>query len=88
MAEKSILITVSDSGRGIHADLISTLGELGQTYGKKGGSGLGLYHARTTAEAWGGTLLIQSSRAGGTSITLDLPLYSTEQKKFEALASG
>ncbi|MGK5082884.1 hypothetical protein WDW37_06235 [Bdellovibrionota bacterium FG-1] len=37
------------------------------------GNGLGLYHARTQCEAWGGRLEITSQLGEGTTIILNLP---------------
>lgn len=67
-------ITVSDDGKGIPPELLRRLGGRGETYGKTGGSGLGLYHARTAAEAWGGSLSIASEPGKGTAVTVALPL--------------
>ncbi|HBA60381.1 MAG TPA: hypothetical protein DCZ92_06120 [Elusimicrobia bacterium] len=68
----SVLISVEDTGKGIPAELLGKLGQKGETYGKPGGSGLGLYHARTMAESWGGKLEL-SSGPGGTKVTVSLP---------------
>lgn len=46
----------------------------GKTFGKNGGSGLGLYHAKTSVSAWGGLLSLQSELDRGTSVTISLPL--------------
>jgi signal transduction histidine kinase len=67
-------ITVQDSGKGIPAGVIEKLGQRGATFGKAEGSGLGLYHAKTTIESWGGSLKIQSEQGAGTNVTLRLPL--------------
>jgi hypothetical protein len=53
--------------------LLSRLGQRGETHGKAGGSGLGLYHAKITAESWGGSLAITSDLGKGTTITIELP---------------
>lgn len=67
-------VTVRDDGKGIPPEILGRLGESGETHGKAGGSGLGLAHARETAEAWGGTLEISSEPGKGTAVTLRLPL--------------
>ncbi|MBI4669796.1 MAG: HAMP domain-containing histidine kinase, partial [Elusimicrobia bacterium] len=61
-----ILLKVQDDGKGIPPEILSKLGQKGQTHGKSGGSGLGLYHARTSLELWGGSLGIASIRRGDT----------------------
>ena len=42
-----ILIQVQDNGKGIPPEVLARLGGKGETHGKAGGSGLGLYHAKT-----------------------------------------
>jgi signal transduction histidine kinase len=73
--ENQITCEIRDNGRGIPARLRSHLGKKGFSFGKEGtsaGSGLGLYHARTTIESWGGKLDIQSTEDKGTSLFLSL----------------
>jgi len=60
-----IALSVTDSGKGIAPEILAKLGGKGETHGKAGGSGLGLYHARTTAESWGGSLAIASEVGKG-----------------------
>ena len=48
------LVSVQDNGKGIPPEVLATLGRRGETHGKAGGSGLGLYHAQTSAESCGG----------------------------------
>lgn len=68
-----VQVTVQDDGKGIHPDILAKLGRRGETHGKTGGTGLGLHHARTTAESWGGELSIESKVGQGTTATVDLP---------------
>ncbi|HBA60378.1 MAG TPA: hypothetical protein DCZ92_06105 [Elusimicrobia bacterium] len=69
-----VLLKVSDDGKGIPPEILAKLGQKGETHGKAGGTGLGLYHARTTVETWGGSLKINSKPGEGTLITIALPL--------------
>ncbi|HNT97059.1 MAG TPA: ATP-binding protein, partial [Elusimicrobiales bacterium] len=69
----NVLIKVADDGKGIPTEILSKLGQKGETHGKSGGTGLGLYHARTSVESWGGSLAIESEPGKGASITLSLP---------------
>ena len=69
----NILITIADNGKGIPPEILIKLGQRGETHGKAGGSGLGLYHARTTIESWGGNLDITSALGQGTTVTIKLP---------------
>ena len=68
-----VQIAVSDAGRGIARELIPQLGQRGITFGKLGGSGIGLAHARTVVEKSGGTLTIISDEGRGTEVTLEIP---------------
>ncbi|MBI4655961.1 MAG: hypothetical protein HY746_04335 [Elusimicrobia bacterium] len=69
----NIILTITDTGKGIPPEILAKLGTRGETHGKAGGSGLGLFHARTTAERWGGSLEIKSELSKGTSVTVKLP---------------
>ena len=71
--DEAIILTVSDTGKGIPPEILAKLGQRGETHGKAGGSGLGLYHARTTAENWGGSLAITSEVGKGTTVAVTLP---------------
>ncbi|MBI4239123.1 MAG: HAMP domain-containing histidine kinase, partial [Deltaproteobacteria bacterium] len=66
-------IIVADTGHGIPPDVLPRLMQRGATFGKAGGSGLGLFHARTTVERWGGTLALASTVGHGTTVTVTLP---------------
>lgn len=66
-------IQVRDNGNGIPPDVLSRLGQRGETHGKPGGSGLGLYHAKTSIESWGGRLAIDSEPGKGTTVAIHLP---------------
>lgn len=68
-----IRLEVRDDGKGIPPEVLEKLGRKGGTYGKEGGSGLGLYHAKSCAEAWGGALDIRSEVGRGTSVAVTLP---------------
>lgn len=69
-------VSVKDNGKGIAPEILARLGRRGETHGKPGGSGLGLHHARTSAESWGGSLELASEPGQGTTVTLLLPLAS------------
>lgn len=75
--EGAIVLTVTDTGKGIPQEILAKLGQRGETHGKAGGSGLGLYHARITAESWGGSLTITSESGKGTTVAIILPKAET-----------
>lgn len=68
-----IELTVKDTGRGIPADVLPRLGQKRATFGKAEGSGLGLYHAKSCVESWGGSLQVDSKLGEGTTVRLRLP---------------
>ena len=71
-ADRRVIITVKDSGKGISPEILGRLGSRGETHGKPGGSGLGLYHAKMTVESWGGSLDVQSALGKGTAVSISL----------------
>ncbi len=68
-----VLLSIKDDGKGIPPEILAKLGQKGETHGKTGGTGLGLYHARTSVESWGGSLTIESEPGKGSRVTLTLP---------------
>jgi len=86
--EKSVVLTVADNGKGIPPEILAKLGQRGETHGKVGGSGLGLYHARTTVEGWGGSLNIASELGKGTTVTIKLPKAETPEDFVSVLELG
>lgn len=72
-ANDKVVIQIRDNGKGIPPEILPKLMQRGETHGKRGGSGLGLYHAKTTAESWEGSLELVSTLGFGTTVTLTLP---------------
>lgn len=68
-----IRLAFVDDGRGIPKELLPRLGRRGETHGKAGGSGLGLYHAMETVKSWGGRLRVASTEGRGTAVVVLLP---------------
>jgi len=71
-----VKITVKDFGSGIPVELIDKVTEKNVSFGKVGGTGLGLYHAKTLITEWGGTLKIESTVSVGTEVIITLPIES------------
>jgi signal transduction histidine kinase len=72
-ADKNIEIKIQDNGKGISHNILSDLGKPGVTHGKSNGLGIGLHHAITTIDNYGGKLEIQSQEGTGTTIHISLP---------------
>lgn len=68
------VLTVQDRGPGIASNLLPQLMERFVKDPKSKGLGLGLYLARSIAEAHGGTLTVESTVGMGTTFRLALPL--------------
>jgi len=68
-----IVLKITDNGQGIPAEILPQLGARGATFRKDGGTGLGLYHARTELENWKGSMKIESRVGIGTTVTISLP---------------
>ena len=68
-----VRVAVRDTGPGIPAELLARIYESDFTT-KGGGSGIGLYVARTVVELHGGAIEAQSAPGQGTTVAVDLPL--------------
>ncbi|WOF24091.1 PAS domain-containing sensor histidine kinase [Microbacterium betulae] len=80
-SESTITVRVNDEGRGIHADDLATIFDLGER-GRladpaDGGSGIGLASVRRLMETLGGTVSIDSTAGGGTTVVLELPAHES-----------
>lgn len=70
------VICIEDNGKGIPDEMLTKVTDRGVTFGKMGGNGLGLYHAKTTLEGWNGKLQISSKVGTGTAVNITLPKVS------------
>jgi signal transduction histidine kinase len=71
-----IKILIIDYGKGIPDELQHRVFEKGATFGKSGGSGIGLFQARNTARAMEGDIFIRSNqREPGTTVEIELPAF-------------
>jgi signal transduction histidine kinase len=68
-----VRVAVRDTGPGIPEELLARIYESDFTT-KGGGSGIGLYVARTVVELHGGAIEAQSAPGEGTTVAIDLPL--------------
>jgi signal transduction histidine kinase len=71
---KTLTLEIRDTGKGIPPEILSQLGTRGFSHGKTGGSGLGLHHAQSCLETWGGSLQITSTPETGTIVALQFPV--------------
>ena len=76
VSHTGVLVTVSDTGEGVRGpalDHIFNRYSRPRTDEAKAGAGMGLALAQSIAQAHGGSLMVESSPKGGTSVTLSLP---------------
>ncbi len=66
----TIEIRISDTGKGIPQQLIKKIGNKKMTYGKRGGTGIGLYHVKKVMSDLKGKLNIRSIEGLGTQVSL------------------
>jgi two-component system NtrC family sensor kinase len=79
---ETVRISISDSGRGIPADLAHKLFEPGFTTKKAGeGTGLGLSISRRIVQAHGGRIDLESTPGPGATFTIILPVRATVERK-------
>ncbi|MGB2599246.1 MAG: HAMP domain-containing sensor histidine kinase [Candidatus Omnitrophota bacterium] len=71
--DNSALICVSDNGPGIPQKALKHVFELGQIFGKRGGSGIGLYNCKKITEAHGGKIWLNSKANKGTKAYIKIP---------------
>ena len=85
-----VLVTVEDTGPGIprdqHALIFERFGRANVGLGKPG-TGLGLFIARSIAEAHGGRLTVDSTPGDGATFTLEVPVQ-TEARQTPAPAGA
>ena len=67
------VVTISNPGA-VPEDIRPRFFDKYITSGKSGGTGLGTYSARIMAEAQGGSVALDSTRPGWTTVTVSLPL--------------
>lgn len=76
-SESDISVTIRDNGVGIPKDILPRIGDVGFSYGKAKGNGVGLSSARRWAQSRGGSLEIRSLEGTGTEVRLTLPRQQT-----------
>jgi len=67
------MISIRDSGPGIPPEVVEKIYGMYFTT-KKGGTGIGLYVARSVVESHGGTIQVQTEHGQGTCFQVDLPI--------------
>uniref|UniRef100_UPI0025BBF7BB PAS domain-containing sensor histidine kinase n=1 Tax=Ferroglobus sp. TaxID=2614230 RepID=UPI0025BBF7BB len=75
------VITVEDDGKGIPKEIREKIFDYGFSYGKKAGSGVGLYVVRRAVERWGGKISVGESELGGAKFIIKLGCVECLRKK-------
>ncbi|MGA9349742.1 MAG: S1 RNA-binding domain-containing protein [Anaerolineae bacterium] len=82
-SDRPVNVHFSDTGPGIHRQLWEKIFALGFTT-KPGGSGLGLYIARSLVESMGGRITVEESLVPlGTTLLVELPAAENENVRSE-----
>src|SRR5690606_2584519 len=68
-----VVFSVSDTGSGIPPEHLGKLFERGFTAGKRGGTGLGLAHAREVVQQLGGRIDVDTAPGKGTTFYVRIP---------------
>ena len=70
----SVVVTVDDTGSGIHSSMLDSLFRPSQS-SRPGGLGVGLYQCKQIVEAHQGTIQLRSEEGKGTQVRIELPIY-------------
>lgn len=76
--DEYVELSIRDEGRGVPAEILPRLMTEGFTFGKDGGNGFGLFHARELALSAGGRIDIESKEQVGTTVQITLPLATPQ----------
>lgn len=87
-ADGGVVFTVADTGPGIPAEVQARLFQRGFTYGKRGGTGMGLHHVRTVVDDHQGRIEVQSEVGRGTAFSIWIPLLVTPTQAPRQPAAG
>lgn len=75
LKEGMIKIRIKDNGNGIPEEVKDSLFNRGVTFGKAGGTGYGLFHARSYIESWDGNVSVESTSGNGTTFSIEIPQW-------------
>jgi signal transduction histidine kinase len=70
----SVTFHITDTGPGIPEAMLATLFEPFSTFGKRGGTGLGMALAKSAVDAHGGTIEVVTAHQRGTTFAVSIPL--------------
>lgn len=77
-SDKYYTIRIKDNGKGMSPEVLAKAGTKGFSFGKpQSNSGIGLFHAKNTVQAFGGDLEVESKLCIGTTIQLRLRIEDT-----------
>jgi len=71
--DRSFILQIEDTGKGISRDDLLKIGNKGFTFGKENGTGIGVYYAKKFVESSGGKLNFESNLGKGTVVSMIIP---------------
>lgn len=74
MKPKMVVVSILDTGKGIPPHILPFIGQFESTFGKEGGSGIGLYASKRDISDWNGEFSIESREGKGTLVSFSLPI--------------
>jgi signal transduction histidine kinase len=83
--QRMISIRIEDSGIGMDQTVVDRLGEKGFTFGKDGGSGIGLNFSISKIRAMGGDVQFESKIGKGTTVLVNIPACQSPSWSVSAL---
>ncbi len=73
--ENWLLFTITDTGEGMSEEILEKVFEPFYSSSKRGGTGLGMAIVKSTVEAHGGSIELESAPGEGTCVSLRIPLH-------------
>lgn len=80
-------IEIFDDGKGVPMEIEKDIFERDFSFGKKNGTGYGLYHAKMFLQSWNGCIKLKKSDDKGACFKLDLPVWEPISLKLESGAT-
>ena len=78
VTDDTVVVDIADNGPGIPDEVQETVFEEERFAPDQDGHGVGLYLVNSLVNQYGGDIRVETSEAGGTVVSIELPLYGRE----------